>query len=89
MTRPTTGSPSPRPWPSSQRRPVVAAETDVLRAHDLATAAGYAVSVTGSAGLAGLLTIGGELRREHRVIVIMSGVAALTRSLGALGRRRR
>jgi len=36
--------------------PVVAAEADVLRAHGLAVAAGYEVSVTGSAGLAGVIT---------------------------------
>jgi threonine synthase len=55
--------------------PIVAREADIRRAHELATAVGYDVSPTGSAGLAGLLTIGGQLRREHRVIVIMSGVA--------------
>ena len=55
--------------------PIVAGEADILRAHELATAAGYHVSPTGSAGLAGLLTIVGQLRREHRVIVIMTGVA--------------
>ncbi len=55
--------------------PIVAGEAEIRRAHELATAAGYHVSPTGSAGLAGLLTIGGQLRREHRVIVIMSGVA--------------
>jgi threonine synthase len=53
--------------------PIVAAEADIRRAHELATTAGYNVSPTGSAGLAGLLTIGGQLRREDRVIVIMSG----------------
>lgn len=55
--------------------PIVSSENDIRRAHQLATAAGYQVSPTGSAGLAGLLTIRGQLRREHRVIVIMSGVA--------------
>lgn len=55
--------------------PIVAGESDIRRAHELATAAGYHVSPTGSAGLAGLLTIGGRLRPGHRVVVIMSGVA--------------
>jgi threonine dehydratase len=55
--------------------PIVASESDIRRAHELATAAGYDVSPTGSAGLAGLLTIRDRLRRGDRVIVIMSGVA--------------
>src|SRR6185312_16867588 len=55
--------------------PIVAQEANIRRAHELATAAGYDVSATGSAGLAGLLTIAGQLRPEHRAIVIMSGVA--------------
>jgi threonine dehydratase len=55
--------------------PIVASETDIRRAHQLATAAGYRVSPTGSAGLAGLLTISERLRPGDRVIVIMSGVA--------------
>jgi threonine synthase len=55
--------------------PIVAGEGDIRGAHELATAAGYRVRPTGSAGLAGLLAIGGQLHGEHRVIVIMSGVA--------------
>ena len=55
--------------------PIVAREADIRRAHELATAAGYDVSATGSAGLAGLLTIADRLRSEDRAIVIMSGVA--------------
>ena len=39
----------------SEGDPVVAAEADVLRANGLAVAAGYEVSVTGSAGLAGVI----------------------------------
>ncbi len=58
----------------SHGEPVVAAERDVLRAHDLATEAGYAVSVTGSAGLAGLLSARGRLGPEEQVAVVMSGV---------------
>ena len=54
-TRPTTGSACSRRWYASVGSPVVASEADVVRAHDLARAAGYDVSATGSAGLAGLL----------------------------------
>ncbi len=56
-------------------RPVVAPEADIIEAHRLATAAGYAVSPTGSAGLAGLLAVRDELHTGDHVIVIMSGVA--------------
>lgn len=56
-------------------RPVVASEADIVRAHELATAAGYDVSPTGSAGLAGVLTIRDELRATDHVVVVMSGVA--------------
>jgi hypothetical protein len=55
--------------------PIVASEADVVGAHELATAAGFDVSPTGSAGLAGVLTISGELRRNDRLVVVMSGVA--------------
>ena len=55
-------------------RPVVAAESDIVRAHELARAAGYDVSATGSAGLAGVLTIADRLHAHERVAVIMSGV---------------
>jgi len=55
--------------------PIVAAEADVLRAHRLATAAGYSVSHTGSAGLAGLLAVRDRLRTGDRIAVVMSGVA--------------
>jgi len=44
--------------------PVVASEADVLRAHHLATAAGYDVSVTGSAGLAGVVAAMAGPRRN-------------------------
>jgi threonine synthase len=56
-------------------RPIVASEADVVRAHELAKAAGFDVSPTGSAGLAGALTISAELRRSDRLVVVMSGVA--------------
>ncbi len=55
--------------------PIVAPEADIVAAHELATRAGYAVSPTGSAGLAGLLAIRDELRPGDRVAVVMSGVA--------------
>ncbi len=60
---------------ASGGEPVTAPESDILRAHELATAAGYAVSVTGSAGLAGLLAEGASLRPDENVAVVMSGVA--------------
>jgi threonine synthase len=55
---------------------IVATEAEIVRAHGLATAAGYQVSVTGSAGLAGLLHVRDDLSPHDRVAVIMSGVAA-------------
>jgi threonine dehydratase len=54
--------------------PVVASEADVVRAHDLARAAGYDVSATGSAGLAGVLAQRDRLAVSERVAVVMSGV---------------
>jgi threonine dehydratase len=54
--------------------PIVASEADVIRAHDLARAAGYDVSATGSAGLAGVLTRRDLLGASERVAVVMSGV---------------
>lgn len=56
-------------------RPVVAPEADIVSAHALATDAGFPVSPTGSAGLAGLLVLRDEVRHGDRVAVIMSGVA--------------
>jgi threonine dehydratase len=55
-------------------RPVVAAESTILAAHELARRAGYDVSATGSAGLAGLLTIREAVGDAERVVVVMSGV---------------
>ena len=55
--------------------PIVAAESDVVSAHELATAAGYRVSPTGSAGLAGVLAARADIHDHHRIAVIMSGVA--------------
>ena len=56
-------------------RPIVATEADIVRAHELATAAGFHVSATGSAGLAGVLTVADELHDGDHVAVIMSGIA--------------
>lgn len=56
-------------------RPVVAPETDIVLAHRLATEAGFHVSPTGSAGLAGVLAVSRELRRGDHVAVILSGAA--------------
>jgi threonine dehydratase len=56
-------------------RPLVVAETDIVRAHDLAVAAGFPVSATGSAGLAGVLTERDRILAGDHVIVVMSGIA--------------
>jgi threonine dehydratase len=55
--------------------PIVAPESDIARAHQLATAAGFAVSPTGAAGLAGLLAARRRIHDHERVAVVMSGVA--------------
>lgn len=56
--------------------PVVAPEADVLEAHRLARAhTDIPVSPTGSAGLAGLLAVRGEVGPDERVAVVFSGVA--------------
>jgi threonine dehydratase len=55
--------------------PVVAAESDIVRAHELAVAAGFDVSPTGSAGLAGLLAVIDQIGRADHVAVVMTGVS--------------
>ncbi len=55
--------------------PIVAAEADVVAAHALAQSAGFDVSPTGSAGLAGLLAVIDAVQPTERVAVVMSGVA--------------
>jgi threonine dehydratase len=55
--------------------PIVAAEDDIVAAHELARSAGFDVSPTGSAGLAGLLAIVDTIGPTERVAVVMSGVA--------------
>lgn len=54
---------------------IVATEAEIVRAHELATASGFDVSATGTAGLAGLLHIRDELGADEHVAVIMSGAA--------------
>ena len=64
--------------------PVVASEETVIAAHQLARASGFDVSATGSAGLAGLMTMladsaeadspGQQVSPSERVAVVMSGV---------------
>jgi threonine dehydratase len=54
---------------------IVATEAEIVRAHEIATAAGFDVSVTGAAGLAGLLHIREDLGADERVAVIMSGAS--------------
>lgn len=58
---------------ASGGRSIVAPEAEIVRAHELAAAAGYPVSVTGSAGLAGALA--DDTRGGGPIAVIMSGVA--------------
>jgi threonine dehydratase len=60
---------------ASGGRPIVATEAEIIEANDLATAAGFTVSVTGSAGLAGLLHVQDELQSADTLAVIMSGVS--------------
>lgn len=55
--------------------PVVATEADVIAAHQLATAAGFDVSPTGSAGLAGVLASVDAILPSERVVVIMTGAS--------------
>jgi threonine synthase len=60
-------------------RPVVVAERSIERAHEFAQAAGFDVSPTGSAGLAGLVEMceesSGEIHGSENVAVVMSGVS--------------
>jgi threonine dehydratase len=60
---------------SSGDAPIVAAEADIVAAHELACSAGFDVSATGSAGLAGLLAVAESIQPTERVAVVMSGVA--------------
>ena len=53
--------------------PVIAPEACVLSAHELATSAGFDVSVTGAAGLAGALHVRDELHVDDDIAVVMSG----------------
>ena len=55
--------------------PVVASEELIVRAHELASSTGIPVSPTGSAGLAGLLSIRDQIDDDERVAVVFSGVA--------------
>ena len=55
--------------------PIVASEPDIRAAHEIARQAGFDVSATGSAGLAGVLSVRHTLHVNDQVIVIMSGVA--------------
>jgi threonine synthase len=55
--------------------PIVATEADIVAAHALARSAGFDVSATGSAGLAGLLSTVEAVQPNERVAVVMSGIA--------------
>ncbi len=58
---------------------VVASEADIVRAHELARSAGFDVSPTGSAGLAGVLTARADpafgVGDDERIALVMSGIA--------------
>ena len=54
---------------------VVAPERLIEQAHVVAREAGYDVSPTGSAGLAGVLAVRDRIGDDERVAVVMSGVA--------------
>lgn len=54
-------------------QPIVATEAMIERAHEMVRAAGYDVSATGSAGLAGLLTWEGRPTPGQRIAVVASG----------------
>lgn len=55
--------------------PVVAPEELVSEAHELAVGAGFDVSPTGSAGLAGVLAARDDITSDERVIVVFTGAA--------------
>jgi threonine synthase len=61
---------------STGGRPVVVGEERLVRAHELGHQAGYPVSPTGSAGLAGLVELlaEGTVRSDERVAVLFTGV---------------
>jgi threonine dehydratase len=54
--------------------PVVASEAEIEEAHRLGRQAGYNVSPTGSAGLAGLLAMRDDIAASENVVVVLSGV---------------
>jgi threonine synthase len=58
---------------ASGGRSIVAPEPEIVAAHSLAQRAGFAVSATGSAGLAGVLA--DDARGQRPIAVIMSGAA--------------
>jgi threonine synthase len=59
----------------TQGSPVVASESNILRAHELAhSLTDINVSATGSSGLAGLLQIRDEIHNDEKVVVIFSGI---------------
>jgi len=59
---------------ASDGRPVVAPESAVILAHDLAHRAGFDASPTGAAGLAGVLALRDQIAPDERIVVIMSGI---------------
>jgi len=66
---------------ASHGAPVIAKETEILRANELAAEfTAIDASATGTAGLAGLLAIRDVISNHHRVAVIFSGSASRTRA---------
>lgn len=55
--------------------PIIATERDIVAAHQLARSAGFDVSPTGSAGLAGLIAAADAIQPTENVAVVMSGLA--------------
>lgn len=53
--------------------PVIATEHHVIEANAIARRAGYDVSPTGTAGLAGLLEVRDEIDPDDQIVVVMSG----------------
>lgn len=56
--------------------PIVVAEDDLVAANELARAAGFRPSPTGSAGLAGLMVVADRIGPDETVAVVMSGLGA-------------
>ncbi len=54
--------------------PVVVTEQHIAAAHQLANDAGFDVSPTGSAGLAGVVALRDDIKPDENIVVVMSGI---------------